>query len=419
MHKDQVKEWLIELMRQKKSKKFYAQRLGVKTEVIDEILDEIRKDKEVRKIRDEYTEAANYISDLEAHIEVNNDKGTLKSTVVVDFEPKTDQALANLHKIDLTKYKISQYWSKLKSNGKFTSSVFCTLKKQDDFSAEDALKVLENYKSTYKPLTKFDILLNDVYAEPCSAFLDLTDFHLGKRELEGTTIEEKTKIFYSIVDKLLYKTYKAHFLEEIVFIIGSDFYHTDNQTMSPHGNTEKGTVQETTTYWYDEYERGFDLYVTVINKLKQFCKNLKIILVQGNHDRTKSFYVAHALSKYFQNESSINFDIEPKPRKIHVYGQNFIGLHHGDCKINELPLLFAQEFSQQWGPCKFKEIKVGDKHFYMEKEVAGVRIKQLPSLSGTDTWHNQNNFVMSTKAGIISVYHGTKGRVSEFEERIA
>lgn len=408
MHKNQQKETLKTLMKRKQSKSFYAQRMGVSVEIVTELMNELRG------LKNDYAEAINYIADLESHVEVSNDKGTLKSTVVSDFEPKTNEQLIELHRIDTTKYKISSYWSKLKSNGKFTSSVFCTLRKPEDISLEDLQKVLENYKTPYKPLTKLNILLNDTYADPCSAFLDLTDFHLDKKVLGGETTEEKVKIFYSIVDKLLYKAYKAHKLEEIVFVIGSDWFHADTF----QGETTNKTNVMPSMSFDQSFELGFEIYETVINKLKQFCERLKVILVQGNHDRTKSFYLAHGLSKYFSNEPNIIFDIEAKNRKIHIYGTNFIGLHHGNCKIDDLPLIFAQEFSEQWGPCKFKEIKVGDKHFYMEKEIRGIRIKQLPSLSGTDQWHDDNNFIQSLRAGIISIYHPTKGRVSEFEERI-
>jgi hypothetical protein len=40
---------------------------------------------------------------------VNNEKGTIESTLETSFEPKSDLELAKLHRIDLTKYKISTY----------------------------------------------------------------------------------------------------------------------------------------------------------------------------------------------------------------------------------------------------------------------------------------------------------------------
>jgi hypothetical protein len=37
-----------------------------------------------------------------------------RSTLETSFEPKSDLELAKLHRIDLTKYKISTYWSSYK-----------------------------------------------------------------------------------------------------------------------------------------------------------------------------------------------------------------------------------------------------------------------------------------------------------------
>lgn len=59
----------------------------------------------------------------------NLEAGTIESQVTSDFEPKTEQELAELHKIDLKKYKIKNYWSKILPSGKFTSSVFCVERK--------------------------------------------------------------------------------------------------------------------------------------------------------------------------------------------------------------------------------------------------------------------------------------------------
>lgn len=71
---------------------------------------------------------------------VNNEKGTLESEVVVSFEPRNDEELAELHKVDLTKYKISNYWTKLQPNGDFTSSLLCSLRKVGDSISLDEIK---------------------------------------------------------------------------------------------------------------------------------------------------------------------------------------------------------------------------------------------------------------------------------------
>lgn len=68
----------------------------------------------------------------ESSFEIDVDKGTMKSHIVTTFEAKSTEELAKLHKIDTKKYKISNYWSKLRPDGRFTSSVLASLKKLGD-----------------------------------------------------------------------------------------------------------------------------------------------------------------------------------------------------------------------------------------------------------------------------------------------
>jgi hypothetical protein len=50
----------------------------------------------------------------------------------------------------------------------------------------------------------------------------------------------------------------------------------------------------------DEYELGFALLVDTINMLKANATTVHVVLVQ-NHDRTKSYYLAHALEFILKN----------------------------------------------------------------------------------------------------------------------
>jgi hypothetical protein len=54
----------------------------------------------------------------------------------------------------------------------------------------------------------------------------------------------------------------------------------------------------------------------------------------------------------------------------------------------------------------------------MAKEVKGVRIQQMPSLSGTDRWHADNNYVNNIRAGLVLIYDLVHGKIGEYESRI-
>jgi len=68
----------------------------------------------------------------ESSVEVDFDKGTMKSQIVTTFEAQSHEELYKLHKINPKIYKISNYWSKLRPDGRFTSSVLATIKKLGD-----------------------------------------------------------------------------------------------------------------------------------------------------------------------------------------------------------------------------------------------------------------------------------------------
>ena len=398
---------LEQMLHWKKSKKVYAEKLGVTEDVIDELLKEL-KNKE--RVRDE-AETAHYIDVLEEMIvKVNNEKGTLESTIETNFEPKDDIELARLHKINLDKYKISNYWTKQKQSGKFTSSVFATLKQPKDYTPEDFAKFLESYQPKVLTIEKDVNGLEEVDIE-----ISIADFHLAKKTLEGETLEDKKVQYLTTIHNLIEKVTSIYSIDTIVFPISNDFFHTDNY----QNQTTQGTPQDVLVGYDKEYEVGFDLLVTAINYLRAFSNHVEVILVQGNHDRTKSFYLAHALEVFFSQNTDVAFQREHSTTKSVVLGSTFIGYHHGNCKIDDLPLLFATgKDSFDFGAAKYREIHTGDKHHYMAKETKGVRIQQMPSLSGTDRWHLDNNYVNNIRAGLVLIYHPTHGKIGEFESRI-
>ncbi len=398
---------LKELLRRKQSKSFYAYRLGITENEVDDLLKEIRESDEDSND----TLKAPFL--YESVRKINNEKGTIESTLILNFEPKDDIELAALHKINLDKYIIVNYWSKLLPNGKFTSSVFCKKKEAKDYTAEDFAKFLLDYKSNYIPQPHPEL----ERAKLIDVEISLSDFHLAKRHIDGDNSPSvRCKRYFEAATNLIYDVRALYDIDRIVFPISNDFFHTDN---FQHATTN-GTPQETIVDYAHEYELGFALLVDTIAMLKNVCKELHVVLVQGNHDRTKSYYLAHALDVYFHADPNIYFDREHSVVKATMLGETFIGYHHGNCKIEDLPLLFAThpDYSVMFGCAKYREVHTGDKHHYMAKEVKGVRIQQMPSLSGTDRWHQDNNFVHSVRAALALVYDKELGKISEFEFRL-
>lgn len=399
----------------KKSKKFYAEKLDITEEQVEELLKELRsRDKEQDEGKQFLNKANKSADENTSSKKVNLEKGTFESTITVNFEPKDDIELAELHKVNLDTYTITNYWSKLLPGGQFTSSIYARKKAKEDYTAEDFSKFLKNYKSNYipAPLPERDNNKSIVDME-----LSLSDYHLGKRYVDGDNDPTNRVLkFFKVAQDLVHNVRSIYDINKIVFPISNDFFHTDNYQNS----TTNGTPQDIILDYASEYELGFTLLVDTIKMLKANSISVEVILVQGNHDRTKSFYLAHALNVYFEKEEDVSFIRHEDLIKATMVGDTFIGFHHGNCKIDDLPLLFAThpEYSEMFGRAKYREVHTGDKHHYMAKEIKGVRIQQMPSLSGTDRWHKDNNFVHSVRAALALVYDFKLGKVAEFEQRI-
>jgi hypothetical protein len=394
---------LEELLTQKKSKKFYAEKLGISEYEVNELLKELRE-KDTELVSRNYTEER----------KVNVERGTIESTIVTDYEPKDDLELAKLHKINLDKYIITNYWSKMLPSGKFTSSVFSKLKQAKDYSPEDFAKFLQNYKPNNISITKVDRTNSKDYVD---VEISIADYHLAKRTVDGDNDPSTRALrYFNVAQSLINKVEANYNVNTVVLPISNDFFHTDNY----QNQTTQGTPQDTIMDYHSEYELGFAVLVDTINMLRQHSSTVQVVLVQGNHDRTKSFYLAHALDVYFSNTEDVEFIREHSVIKGITLGNTFIGWHHGNCKLEDLPLLFAThpQYSQAFGNAKYREIHTGDKHHYMAKEVKGVRIQQMPSLSGTDRWHLDNNYVHSVRAALALVYDLKLGKIAEFECRI-
>lgn len=396
---------LAKLLKWKKSRKFYAERIGVKEEEVKNLL------KEARKLT---KERHSYAGDETVKKE-NLMKGTLESVMTLSFEPKDHKELAIVHNVDLEKFVITNYWSKLKPNGKFTSSIFCRRRTKDSYSLEDFQKFFKNYKPNYTPVKSPNL---DSKKEIVDLELSISDLHLAKKYVteKNANVHKRAKKFFKIAEKLIQKVDAIYSIDTIVFPISNDFFHTD----SYFNTTTKGTPQDVIAEYDEEYEVGFDLLVRTVMMLKSVSQHVKVVLVPGNHDRTKSFYLAHGLEVYFRNDKGISFLRGSEPTKSVVVGDTFIGYHHGNCKLDELPLIFATspDSAKSFGDSKYREVHTGDKHHYMAKEVKGVRIQQMPSLSGTDRWHRENNYINNLRAALVLLYDKEKGKTGEFEERI-
>lgn len=269
---------------------------------------------------------------------------------------------------------------------------------------------IEEYSPTYTAIkhTKGNHLL----------VINPADIHIGKyaNELEtGEQYDCETAVVRVLegIEGLIQKS-KGFEIDRVLFCVGNDVLHIDNV----YNTTTKGTHQDTDGKWWEHYEIALMLYVKCIETLRQIAP-VDVIHSMSNHDYQSGFHLAHTLKSWFRKTKDVSFDITVANRKYYNYGNNLIGLEHGDgAKMEKLPLLMAQEKPLLWSETKFRywylhHIHHKVKHKWLDaKDYIGVTVEYMRSPSSADSWHSRKGFCGAYKACEAFVHDKESGQVA-------
>lgn len=220
--------------------------------------------------------------------------------------------------------------------------------------------------------------------------IPLFDQHFGISDYE----------YYKNTQKRLLSAIYERFWDEIVIVIGQDMFHNDGFT----SQTTKGTVIEPVDM-EKAWEDATRFYVPIIEDAMSYSEEVKIVYSPGNHDEAMGWAFTKYLKALFPE---CNFDDKLEEHKLHVYGDNAIGITHGDRggqrARKEMHNVFSALFPVEWGLAKNREVHMG--HFHQEdaRDVFGTMIRTLATSNKTDEWHKRNGYVGAHKRFMIFKY---------------
>lgn len=250
--------------------------------------------------------------------------------------------------------------------------------------------------------------------------ISIPDLHYGSLAWHAETGEDyDSKIaeqrFLSAVKDLIEKG-KVFGFSRVLFPVGSDFFHVD----TPSNTTAAGTPLDADTRWQRSFVRGVKVVRAAIEMCRQHAP-VDVVVVSGNHDATRAFYLGEVLSAVYANTKDVTVDNTPRTRKYIRWGTVLLGLAHGDrVKHAALPNLMAGEAAADWAATTHHEWHLGHLHHSREhwfeagREQNATRVRVLPSLAGTDAWHKQQGYVGARKAAEAYLWSKTDGYVGHF-----
>lgn len=322
-------------------------------------------------------------------IEINKD-GSHSSNKLVHMsveQSKDPNYLLNAHGYD------SSVWELISAKSKVWNS----------YSKKDGILQLYASSISVKPKSdgfSFDKLLDEIHkVTPVYVKSERKEIS-NKRLLELPFFDQHFGIsdyaYYKQTQDDTMELIQSRHWEEILFIIGQDMFHNENF----RGQTSSGTVIEKVDVpaaWRDAKQFYFPLVVEALGK----SNNVKIVYSKGNHDETMSWSFVQMLIEKFPE---VQFDDSFVERKIHTFGEVFIGITHGDKARKNLHNLFPIEFPMEWAKAKTREIHTGHIHKEDAQDWFGMMVRTLATRNKTDNWHKDNGFVGAHKRFMLFEY---------------
>lgn len=137
-----------------------------------------------------------------------------------------------------------------------------------------------------------------------------------------------------------------------------------------------------------------------------------VLMAEGNHDMASSVWLRHIFGLLYENEPRVKVLDSELPYYVHVHGQNMLAFHHGHLKKNDqLPLLFASQYSKEWGATSKRYCHTGHRHHVEEKEHSGMTVIQHATIAARDAYAARGGWIAERKIKAIT-YHTEHGETS-------
>ena len=382
---------LQQLLSWKKSKKFYATKLGVSEEELDKLLVLLR---EREQLMEDAAETGNYIGELENHI-VKFEEDILKGIGEVVFNSKEEiRTLEELIKkcdIDTEKWEITKYvqnyWGN-KETPHWQVKAWLAKKKEEQVFQDTFVKFLETYEPSLKdiPAPKYE----ERKGFGC-LIINKQDAHYNKFDTDGDNhIDSRFEQVMLKTEIILQQAKLSSNLETIKYIVGSDEFNSEFT-----GTTTKGTPQTNILTYHDSFLKICNHEASMIQLLLENSDLVEVTYIAGNHDEFVGWHLVTWLESFFRNNARVTFDISPKYRKYEGYGNSAMMFNHGDAiKPSKLAAIFPIEFREEWSKFTNFYIFTGDKHHEVSQDFNGIKFYQLPAIStAKGLWEDKNGHV--------------------------
>lgn len=212
----------------------------------------------------------------------------------------------------------------------------------------------------------------------------------GEEVGENFDLAIAEQITFAAIDRLCARTPSS---KMAMLLNLGDYFHADDST----NRTPKSSARL-------DVDGRFGKIAVVAVRAMERCiirlleKHERVIVRnnRGNHDPHQAQMLSICMAMRFHDNPRVEIEASPSSFYYYRHGKTLIGSTHGDgAKLNDLPLIMANDVPHEWAQAKWRVWHCGHFHHNQTlsaKDVVGCTVETHRTLAANDAWHRHEGY---------------------------
>lgn len=141
-------------------------------------------------------------------------------------------------------------------------------------------------------------------------------------------------------------------------------------------------------------------------------KNVRLLIVQGNHDESGMIWLAEMFSTLYDNEPRVFVDTSPDVYKMVQHGKTTLFFHHGHkARFDAIEPVMIAKFRKAFGESVYSYAHIGHLHHQKIVESRNMIVEQHRTLAAKDAYASRGGWMSGRSANVIT-YSAKYGEVA-------
>lgn len=239
----------------------------------------------------------------------------------------------------------------------------------------------------------------------------VSDFHLG---MLAWADESGDDWDMKIAEALFSRWFDAAFQKApdagtgVINLLG-DFAHFDSlDAVTP----ASGHVLDADTRYQKLVRYMIRMVRRVVDMALVKHKNVRLLIVQGNHDESGMIWLAEMFATLYDNEPRVFVDTSPDVYKMVQHGKTTLFFHHGHkARFDAIEPVMIAKFRKAFGESVYSYAHVGHLHHQKIVESRNMIVEQHRTLAAKDAYASRGGWMSGRSANVIT-YSAEFGEVA-------